>query len=161
MATPDPGLVTIRAANGATDIDTVRTLFREYESSLNIDLCFQGFGQELASLPGAYAAPTGRLFLAFCENEAAGCVALRQQGPGVCEMKRLFVRPSFRRLGVGRLLAERIIDAAKESGYVRMYLDTLPVMVQAIALYRSLGFTEIPPYYHNPVPGALYMALDL
>jgi ribosomal protein S18 acetylase RimI-like enzyme len=139
-----------------------RELFREYEAWLEIDLCFQGFEKELAELPGAYAPPNGRLLLAFDNGQLAGCVALRKIGDGVCEMKRLFVRREFQRKGLGRQLVDAIVSEAKEIGYQRMRLDTLPPkMNTAIALYRSLGFCEIEPYYENPVPGAKFMELDL
>jgi putative acetyltransferase len=143
-------------------IDQVRTLFREYEAWLNLDLCFQNFEKELAELPGAYAPPSGRLLLAFSDNQLAGCVALRSLGDDVCEMKRLFLRPQFHGRGLGRELAKRIIEEARDAGYQRMRLDTLAEqMGSAIRLYRALGFKEIDPYYKNPVPGALFMELTL
>jgi GNAT superfamily N-acetyltransferase len=143
-------------------INLVRALFREYEAWLGINLCFQNFEKELAELPGAYAEPDGRLLLAYHNGELAGCIALRKIGEGTCEMKRLFVRDVFRGRGVGRSLIETIIRNAKEMGYERMLLDTLPPkMNDAIALYRSRGFKEIPAYYHNPVPGAIFMELGL
>jgi ribosomal protein S18 acetylase RimI-like enzyme len=143
------------------EIDTLRTLFREYEASIGIDLCFQGFEAELASLPGDYAPPRGRLFLALAENGIAGCVALRPIDDRFCEMKRLFVRPQFRGLGIGRQLALSCIDAARGLDYATLRLDTLPMMREAIAMYRTLGFQEIAPYRPNPVEGALYMELAL
>ncbi len=149
-------------AQSADQIELARELFREYASTLGIDLCFQNFEKELAELPGAYAPPSGRLLLLYEKGELAGCVALRQIGDQICEMKRLFLRDGFRGKGLGRKLAQEIIREAKEVGYARMRLDTLPPMMNdAIALYRSLGFKEIAPYYENPVPGAVFMELDL
>jgi putative acetyltransferase len=149
--------VRIRPAGGDADIETVRELFLEYERSLDVDLCFQGFAQEVAALPGAYAPPRGRLLLAEREAVVLGCVALRPLDGDVCEMKRLYLRPAARGTGAGRALALRVIDEARAAGYRTMRLDTLPSMTAAIALYASLGFRRITPYYDNPVPGAVYM----
>ena len=142
------------------EIEIARGLFNEYAAGLNIDLCFQNFDQEVAGLPGNYAPPSGRLLLAIEGKQIAGCIALRSSGDGACEMKRLYVRPEFRGQGLGKELVTTLLDAAREIGYRRMLLDTLPgKMDEAIALYRSFGFREIAPYYHNPVQGALFMEL--
>ncbi|HXI25361.1 MAG TPA: GNAT family N-acetyltransferase [Pyrinomonadaceae bacterium] len=152
----------ITRAETADQIEQARALFREYESWLGLSLCFQNFEKELAELPGAYAEPNGRLLLARYDDELAGCVALRKFSESTCEMKRLFVRDTFRGKGVGRFLIETIIRNAKEIGYERMLLDTLPPrMNDAIALYRSRGFQEIAPYYDNPVEGAIFMELTI
>ena len=142
-------------------IEQARTLFVEYGSSLGFSLCFQSFDEELKSLPGAYGPPSGRLLLARCTGHAAGCVALRKLEAGICEMKRLYVRPAFRGKGAGRSLAQAVIQAARECGYQRMRLDTLSTMKEAIALYESLGFHRILPYYDNPSPLAVFMELRL
>jgi ribosomal protein S18 acetylase RimI-like enzyme len=149
-------------AESPEEIAEARKLFVEYSDRLGINLCFQNFEKELAELPGAYARPEGRLLLAMHEGKVAGCVSLRRIGDGVCEMKRLFVRPRSRGQKIGRALAEKIIDEARSIGYAQMRLDTLPTkMDEAIKMYRSLGFREIEAYYHNPVEGALFMELDL
>lgn len=153
--------VTIRGAEGAADIAAARWLFLDYERSLGIDLCFQGFEDELAGLPGDYQPPHGRLFLACVGRAHAGCVALRRHAQDSGEIKRLFVRLPYRGTGLGRKLAQTAIEAAREIGYARVLLDTLPSMREAIALYRSLGFREIPPYRENSIEGALFMELRL
>ncbi len=141
--------------------DDIRTLFREYASPLSVDLCFQHFEEELKNLPGRYARPEGRLYLMLVDGEIAGCIALRKLDDARCEMKRLYVRPAFRALGLGRTLAERVIQDAQTLGYRQMLLDTLFTMSDAQALYERLGFSDVPPYYDNPVPGARYMGLTL
>ena len=144
------------------DVTQARELFEEYAAWLEIDLCFQNFDKELAGLPGEYTPPGGRLLLAFVDEQLAGCVALRKIGEGVCEMKRLFVRPEFRSKGLGRKLTEAIIEEARRIGYQRVRLDTLPPKMQtAVSIYGSLGFKEIDPYYQNPVAGAMFMELVL
>src|SRR3954471_7326557 len=148
----------------AEQIPAIRALFLEYGASLGFSLCFQSFDQELAGLPGDYAPPTGRLLLAEVDAQPAGCVALHALGQddGVCEMKRLYVRPGFRGQQLGRRLVEEVVRAARGIGYKKMRLDTVdPVMGHAVALYRELGFREIPPYRENPMPGTLYMEIDL
>ena len=154
--------ISILEAKSPEHIEQARALFLEYAQSLGFSLCFQSFDQELAELPGDYAPPDGRLLLALCEGRAVGCVALHKIGDGVCEMKRLYLRPEARGSGAGRALAERIIAEARAIGYRTMRLDTVAgTMDAAIALYRRLGFREIAPYRENPVPGALYMELTL
>ena len=154
-------------AQSLEEVARARELFEEYAAGLGISLCFQNFDKELANLPGDYVPPSGRLFLALENNEAPGCVALRKiadekTGDSVCEMKRLYVRPAFRGIGLGRTLADKVIQSAREIGYARMRLDTLPgKMDRAIAMYQSLGFTRIEPYYQNPVEGAAFMELKL
>ena len=147
------------------DLDAVRAVFREYAQGLGVDLCFQQFDQELLELPGEYAPPRGALFLALADGEVAGCCALRPLDnadyPNAAEMKRLYVRPRFRGTGLGRTLAEAALDAARQGGYACVLLDTLDEMESARALYEDLGFEEIPPYYHNPIPGAHYLKADL
>lgn len=143
-------------------IQQARELFLEYAKSLGFSLCFQGFDEEVKSLPGAYAPPGGRLLLARCAGRAAGCVALRPLDEGICEMKRLYVRPAERGKSLGRMLVDRVIAEARQIGYQRMRLDTIESSMQdAIALYRRKGFQEIPAYRENPIPGALYLELVL
>ena len=143
-------------------IEQTRALFLEYAASLGFSLCFQSFDEELKSLPGAYAAPSGRLLLAQYEQQAAGCVALRKLEANICEMKRLYVRPAYRGQGLGRILVERVIAEARAIGYGRMRLDTIGSSMQdAVELYRRMGFKEIAPYRANPIEGALYMELLL
>jgi GNAT superfamily N-acetyltransferase len=155
------GEASIRPASGPDDIETARTLFREYADGLGVDLAFQDWDRELRELPGAYAPPRGALFLAEASGAAVGCVALRPLDPPCCEMKRLYVRPAGRGTGLGRRLAERVIEEARRLGYGAMRLDTLPSMGDAQALYRRLGFREIPAYRYNPIPGTLFLELDL
>ena len=147
------------------DWNLARNLFLEYASSLKIDLCFQGFENELANLPGEYAAPRGALLLATVNGIVAGCCALRpldsSDYSNASEMKRLFVRNDFRGLGIGRLLTEGILESAQKAGYSCVLLDTLDDMESARALYEDLGFEEIPPYYHNPIAGAHYLKVDI
>jgi putative acetyltransferase len=153
--------VTIAPAVTPADIEEIRALFLEYAASLGVDLTFQGFDDEVASLPGAYAAPEGRLLLARAGETVIGGVGLRPFTPGLCEMKRLYVRPAHRALKAGRALAEAVIAEARTVGYRAMRLDTLAGMEAAQALYAALGFHDIPPYYENPVPGTRYCELDL
>jgi len=160
-------LPTIQLLTPATveDIDATRAIFLEYASSLGIDLYFQNFDEELAHLPGDYTVPMGGLLLATVDEQLAGCGAFRPltttDYANACEMKRLYVRPAFRRFGLGRLLAQALMDRARGAGYSTMLLDTLDDMEAARELYTTLGFEEIPPYYFNPLPGAHYLKADL
>ena len=161
----EPPAIEIVAPAGAQELEATRLLFLEYADSLGIDLGFQNFDAELASLPGDYAEPRGSLLLAKVDGEIAGCCALRPfddaDYPGAAEMKRLFVRKAFRGFGIGRQLAEGILDAARLAGYHCVLLDTLDDMEAARVLYGDLGFEEIPPYYHNPIAGAHYLKANL
>ena len=163
--TTDGTVIKVVAQRAVADINAVRLLFEEYAQSLNVDLCFQNFDAELQNLPGEYAAPRGTLLLATVSDALAGCCALRPLDavdyPNACEMKRLYVRPAYRGLRLGRMLAEAILDAARVSGYGCILLDTLDDMEAARALYRELGFEDIPPYYYNPVSGAHYLKAEL
>jgi ribosomal protein S18 acetylase RimI-like enzyme len=154
--------LSIQPAQTPEQIAQARELFLEYAQSLGFSLCFQNFDQELANLPGGYAPPDGRLLLAEYETQLAGCVALHKLEPGICEMKRLYLRPQFRGHGLGRMLADSIIAEARQIGYHHMRLDTVePAMKDAVAMYRRLGFKEIAPYCANPMAGAMYMELEL
>ncbi len=155
-------MIEIIQAETVEQIEAARGLFREYEAWFGMDLCFQNFDEEVANLPGKYAAPEGRLFLAFSDQKLAGCIALRKLEDGVCEMKRLFVKDEFRGQKIGVLLIEKLIAEARAIGYEKMRLDTFPAkMGKAVSLYESYGFREIPPYYHNPYGDTLFMELDL
>lgn len=155
-------MIEIKQAETDEQIELARTLFRKYESWLGLDLCFQGFEDELANLPGKYAMPDGRLYLGFSDNELAGCIALRNLGNNICEMKRLFVKDGFRGQKIGVQLIERLIDDAREIGYSAIRLDTFPPkMGKAVSLYESHGFRQIAPYYDNPHAGVMFMELSL
>jgi len=155
-------VLSIRQAESPAQIGQARELFLEYAQSLGFSLCFQNFDRELAELPGDYAPPDGRLLLAEFEGELAGCVAMHKLEARICEMKRLYLRPKFRGKRLGRVLAETIIAEAQKVGYKSMRLDTVePVMKDAVAMYRRLGFRQIAPYRANPMPGTLYMELKL
>ncbi|MEP7302888.1 MAG: GNAT family N-acetyltransferase [Caldimonas sp.] len=160
-----PPSIELRAAVTPADLAATAGIFREYAASLAVDLCFQNFAAELASLPGEYAPPAGHLLLAFVGGELAGCGALRPLAEvdyaNACEMKRLYVRPGFRRFGLGRAMAQALLDEARRAGYSAMLLDTLDEMETARELYASVGFEEIPPYYFNPIAGAHYLKADL
>ena len=155
-------MVEIRQAETSDDIEAAKLLFREYETWLAMSLCFQGFEEELAGLPGKYAPPDGRLLLAYVDDALAGCIALRKLEEGICEMKRLFLRENARGQGLGNQLIEKLVDDAREIGYKKMRLDTYPPkMGKAVSLYESHGFYSIEPYYHNPHEGVLFMELEL
>lgn len=151
-----------RVAGPGAQLEAVRALFLDYAQSLGFSLCFQGFDEELRTLPGMYAPPRGRLLLAMEGDAPAGCVGLHEWNAQIAEMKRLYVRPAFRGRGLGRILTDAALADARALGYRSIRLDTIPTLMQpAIALYRELGFREIPPYRDNPIPGALYLELHL
>ncbi len=162
---PSDRVTDLRTPTTAQELDDARTLMREYAAQLGIDLCFQDFESELAHLPGAYSPPRGALLTLHVDGMLAGCCALRpldtSDYANACEMKRLFVRPEFRGLGLGRTLAEAILDKARRRGYACILLDTLDDMETARALYQDLGFIEIPPYYYNPIAGSHYLKAEL
>lgn len=164
-ATNTATMITIVKPTSPEDIDAVRLVMKEYAASLNVDLCFQDFDAELAGLPGQYAEPRGALLMARSGQALAGCCALRPlvnvDYANAGEMKRLYVRPQFRGKGVGRLLAEATLDAARVAGYACVLLDTLSDMETAREMYQDLGFVEIAPYYYNPIPGSHYLKVDL
>ena len=154
--------IAIVEATSPADIAEIRRLFRAYADWLNVDLCFQGFEEELEGLPGKYAAPHGRLLLAKAGGETAGCVAVRPLEDGICEMKRLWVEPGFSGHGIGRHLAEAIVEASRDLGYNVMRLDTMPERLKAAGhIYDTLGFKPIPDYYHNPLDGVVMYELKL
>ena len=157
--------ITLADCASPGQLQALREMFREYQQELGVDLCFQNFEDELAGLPGDYAAPQGALVLALVDGQPAGCVALRAltdvDYANACEMKRLFVRRAFRRFGLGRMLAQALLLRATQAGYSTLLLDTLDDMEAARGLYTSLGFEEVPPYYFNPLPGAHYLKVDL
>ncbi|MDM4768120.1 GNAT family N-acetyltransferase [Pelomonas sp. SE-A7] len=162
MSSPE---IMLRVPESAEQWDEARKLLIDYSESLAVDLCFQGFEAELAGLPGPYAQPRGVFLVAWVDGQPAGCGAFRDltdsDYPNACEMKRLFVRPAFRRFGLGRSLTQALIDRATEAGYSNMLLDTLDDMEAARGLYESLGFVEVPPFYFNPIPGAHYLKVEL
>ena len=153
--------IRIVRAQSPHQIDEVRRLFREYEQFLGVDLCFQSFEEELAGLPGKYGPPDGVLLMAMDGRQSAGCVALRKVEDGVCEMKRLYLKPQYRGRGLGRRLAERIVSEAVTLDYRVMRLDTLDKLKEAMGLYEAMGFRRREPYYGNPLPGVVYWELDL
>jgi len=162
---PAPPTVQLVAAEGPELLEQARLIFRDYEASLAVDLCFQDFDAELAALPGDYRPPAGQLLLALVDGVVAGCGAVRPlpdcDYPNACEMKRLYVRPAFRGFGIGRLLVQALLDEAKRAAYSCVLLDTLDDMEAARELYTSVGFEEIPPYYFNPIAGAHYLKANL
>ena len=157
----DRTVIRILGAEHTGELEQVRQFFRNYAAWLGVDLCFQNFDEEMANLPGRYSAPEGRLFYATVDGKGAGCVGVRPLAEGICELKRLYVEPSFRGTGVGRALALAGIRAARQLGYRKIMLDTLPAMRMAVKLYRELGFTAAPAYYQTPIEGTQFLALDL
>lgn len=157
--------IDVRVAQSGDDLDAIRSLFLDYQADIGVDLCFQGFEEELQSLPGGYAEPHGLILLASVDGTPAGCCAFRalvnSDHLNACEMKRLFVRRAYRGFGLGRMLVEQTLTRAQLAGYTTMLLDTLSDMEAARALYEELGFVEVAPYYHNPLPGAHYLKVDL
>jgi len=160
-----PTDIIVRQAQGPDDMETVSALFLDYEADLGIDLCFQGFAEEVRQLPGVYVSPHGAILLAFVGDSPAGCCAFRplegSDHVNACEMKRLFVRRPFRGFGLGRQLVDQVLSEARMAGYTTMLLDTLTDMEAARTLYQEAGFYEVAPYYHNPIPGAHYLKVDL
>lgn len=154
-------MIRVYEASSEHDLNTVKSLFAEYVSSLGYELNFDHFDRDIKELPGKYAPPDGRLLLAECDDDVAGCVAMRKIDNDVCEMKRLWVRPFFRGEDIGRALAEKLIDEARSIGYKKMLLDTISTMTEALTLYKSLGFKETEPYYDSPVEEAVYFEKDL
>jgi putative acetyltransferase len=154
-------MIKVIQAKSEKELNIIRKLFTEYTNWLGFDLSFQNFEKEFAELPGKYALPKGRLLLAFDNNKIAGCVGLRELAKGICEMKRMYVKPKYRRKGIGRSLAIAVIEEARKIGYRRMRLDTVPWMKEAIQLYLSLGFKKIKPYRYNPIKGSLFLELIL
>jgi putative acetyltransferase len=154
-------MIKVIQAKSEKELNIIRKLFTEYTNWLGFDLSFQNFEKEFAELPGKYALPKGRLLLAFDNNKIAGCVGLRELAKGICEMKRMYVKPKYRRKGIGRSLAIAVIEEARKIGYRRMRLDTVPWMKEAIKLYLSLGFKKIKPYRYNPIKGSLFLELIL
>jgi ribosomal protein S18 acetylase RimI-like enzyme len=157
--------IELRRPTSGAELASTAEIFREYAASLDVDLCFQNFDAEIATLPGEYAPPSGQLLLAFVDGELAGCGALRRfddaDDANACEMKRLYVRPAYRRVGLGRVLAQALLDEGRRAGYSAMLLDTLDDMEAARELYVSLGFVEVAPYYFHPIPGAHYLQAEL
>jgi ribosomal protein S18 acetylase RimI-like enzyme len=155
-------LLELKIAQSKDEIKLIKELFLEYATWLDFPLCFQGFDEELATLPGKYSLPNGRLYIAYWNNEPAGCIGLRKLNDGICEMKRLYVRPAFRGNNIGKKLVEKIIEDAKSGNYSLMRLDTIKDrMGNAVEIYENFGFIEIEAYYNNPDPNTLYMELDL